>query len=83
MNSWIDDVGGYTNATFRTENPLPPGIYTLQAEWIKSQEVEGRRSEATLAQGNISNIVVVAGQETTNVFIPVKMVVQTNGASGR
>ena len=31
----------------------------------------------------VSNINVIAGRDTTNVFIPAKLIVQTNGASGR
>jgi hypothetical protein len=75
-NPQIKRAFGYTNGTFRTD-PLPAGTYSLTAEW------ESLPSETIFVSGYVSGITVVVGQETTNVVIPTKMVVQTNGASGR
>jgi hypothetical protein len=91
-NSVILDFGG-TDGTFRTD-PLPPGTYTLHAEWDKTQAVflfaksVKRRAKSgppqdPLASGSISGIQVTAGIETTNVVIPTKMIVPASDRSGR
>ena len=63
---------------FRTD-PLPPGTYTLN---FNERNNFGPVTRPLLV-GSISNITVIAGQDTTNVFIPTKMIVRTNAASGR
>lgn len=67
-----------TNGVFRFWFMLP-GIYTLYVNPM----VGGSQFPISTDLGSVSNIAVITGQETTNVIIPGKMVVQTNGASGR
>ena len=56
---------------------IPSGVYTLDAKW----ETNGSRTWQGV--GSVSNIVVIAGMDTTNVFIPTHVVAVTNTASGR
>ena len=71
-NSAIREVIMRKDGTFRTD-PLPPGTYTLHADW------PGTIGKALFpvvnnnVTGSISNIIVIAGQDTTNVVIPTKL----------
>ena len=56
---------------------VPGGVYTLDAS------VQTNGSWHSQGVGSVSNITVVAGQDTTNVFIPTKMIVHTNSPRGR
>ena len=66
---------------FRTP-PLSVGTYALQGQWWARSTNGGRVSVVSLLTG-ISNIVVVADQETANVVIPTNYIVYTNRASSR
>jgi len=78
-NSVISDAFSRVDGTFRTD-PSPSGTYTLHAEWQRG----GKRTTQTWqATGSVSNINVIVGRDTTNVFIPAKMTIQTNGTGGR
>jgi hypothetical protein len=84
-NCLIDDGLIPTGGTFHTF-PLPPGTYTLHAQWQKEPTwppFEVVDPQDALASGIVSNITVIAGQETTNVVIPTRMIVQTNRTGGR
>ena len=61
---------------------LPSGTYTLRGQWLARITNGGRVSYRPLVS-SISNINVIAGQDTTNVIIPTNNVVYTNRASGR
>jgi len=80
-NSAIIDTFIRADGTFRTD-PLPPGTYTLHADW-KPVFVAGSPMETWQATGSVSGIKVIAGQNTTNVFIPTKLTIQTNSTGGR
>ena len=73
-----------TNGMFHIE-PLPPGTYTLHADWNMESFpiVSPTKVVFWQTRGSVSNITVVAGQATTNVIIPIKMIGQTNRVSGR
>ena len=73
-NSVIVGAYGGEDGIFRT-GPLPPGICNLHAEL---QE----RGSILQATGYVSNIVVIAGQDTTNIFIPTQLTIQTNSPGG-
>ena len=79
-NSLIEEAFTRKDDTFRT-HPLPPGTYTLDAEWHYLGKGDPRQTWQ--AKGSVSNIVVIAGRETTNVFIPTKLTIQTNSTGGR
>ena len=79
-NSAFADVRSGTDGTFRTGS-LPAGTYTLHAQWEEPQWKGGSR-QTWQAMGNVSNINVIVGQETTNLFIPAKLTFQTNGTGG-
>ena len=80
-NSWILDAVAGGAGTFRTE-PLPSGTYTLNVEW-HNRTSEGGALQTWQAKGSVSGIKVIAGRDTTNVFIPITMTIQTNGTGGR
>ena len=61
---------------------LPAGSYTLRGEWVVLS-TNGRRGSTTRLWSSISNINVIAGQDTTNVFIPTNLTIQTNSTGGR
>ena len=61
--------------------PLPAGTYTLDAYWQKNDQVGS--PQTWQAKGSVSNINVIAGRDTTNVFIPAKMTILTNSTGGR
>jgi hypothetical protein len=82
-NNFSSDPGTFgtlcrTNGTFYFQ-PMPPGTYTLYV----NQMVADVHLHTAAELGSVSNITVIVGQETTNVFIPTKLIIQTNGASGR
>jgi hypothetical protein len=79
-NSEICGAYGGADGIFRT-GPLPPGTCTLHAEW-KPAFVPGNPVETWQAKGSVSGIKVIAGQNTTNVFIPTKLTIQTNSTGG-
>jgi 5-hydroxyisourate hydrolase-like protein (transthyretin family) len=66
---------------FRTP-PLSAGTYALQGQWLARSTNGGRVSVVGLVTG-ISNIIVIADQETANVVIPTNYIVYTNRASSR
>ena len=70
-NSVIDSVFYMTNDTFRV-GPLPTGNYTLHSGWQQRGWIGGKLPQWS-ASGSVSNITVIAGQETANVFIPTKV----------
>ena len=76
-NSEINYVLIHTDGTFHTDQ-LPPGTYTLHAALP-----EGVGPPYSEVNGIVSNINVIAGQDTTNVFIPIKLTIQTNSTDGR
>lgn len=82
-NVRVEKVYPTTNGTFRTRN-LPPGTYTLQAEWSArggKSERSSLKKQATRnwkAEGSTNGIQVVVGQETTNVIIQTKTVILPN-----
>ncbi len=79
-NSVIDVAFMKRDGTFRSAefDPLPPGTYTLHAALP-----EGLGPPYSEVNGSVSNITVIAGQDTTNVFIPTKLTIRTNSAGGR
>lgn len=79
-NSLIEDVFARNGDAFRTD-PLPPGTYTLHADWRLIWK--GSPPQTWQANGNVSGIKVIEGQETTNIFIPTKLVVPANDRNGR
>ena len=78
-NSLIREAYVRSDGTFRTD-PVPPGIYTLNVECENGGKGVPQTWRAT---GSISNIIVIAGQDTANVLIPTKIIVHTNSPSGR
>ena len=80
-NSAVADVDSGTDGTFRTGS-LPAGTYTLHAQWEEPQWKGGSR-QTWQAMGNVGNINVIVGRDTTNVFIPTKLIIQTNSTGGR
>ena len=82
-NSLIGSYVASADGAFRTY-PLPPGYYSLNADWQRrSDTIEGPRRQTWQASGSVSNINVIAGQDTTIVFIPTKLTIRTNGTGGR
>jgi hypothetical protein len=80
-NSVICGAYGGKDGIFRT-GPLPPGTGILHAEW-KPAFVPGNPVETWQAKGSVSGIKVIAGQNTSNVFIPTKMIIPANDRNGR
>jgi hypothetical protein len=80
-NSVIDDVLTDHDSTFRTD-PLPPGTYTLHAGW-REFAAKDVPLQSWLSTDSVSNIDVIAGQDTTNVLIPTKEIILTNSTGGR
>jgi hypothetical protein len=80
-NSAIDDVLTHNDSTFRTD-PLPPGTYTLHAGW-REFGAKDVPLQSWLSADSVSNINVIAGQDTTNVVIPTKGIILTNSPVGR
>jgi len=58
---------------------LPAGTYTLRGQWV-ARFMDGRMVPLVTS---VSNIIVIAGQDMTNVIIPTNNVVYINRASGR
>lgn len=67
--------------SFRTR-PLPAGTYTLNAKW-GDLHGKGGPPPKWRAQGSVSDIKVIVGQDTTNVFIPNQMAAPADNPSGR
>jgi hypothetical protein len=82
INSMSNYAQPHDDGTFRTD-PLPPGTYTLHARWLQNPFVKDDSPQNLLALGSVSNINVIAGQDTTNVLIPTKLNVQANSTGGR
>lgn len=87
QGSWpINTMSNYAqphdDGTFLTD-PLPPGTYTLHARWWQNPFVKDDSPQNLLALGSVSNINVIAGQDTTNVLIPTKLNIQANSTGGR
>ncbi len=80
-NSMVDDVSARNEGTFHT-SALPPGTYTLHAEW-HLPFTKGGPPQTWRANGSVSNINVIVGCETTNVVIPTKMAIPATDRSGR
>ncbi len=74
-------LGAFIRAdnTFHTDQ-LPPGTYTLYVSW-RGPWIGPPQTWQT--NGSVSNINVIVGQDTTNVFIPTKLTIQTNSTGGR
>ena len=85
-NSAIQDVLLREGGTFHTET-LPPGTYTLHTFYADRRWHGATFWGASVINDSyseiVSNINVIMGRDTTNVFIPTKMTIQTNGAGGR
>jgi hypothetical protein len=79
-NSLIEDAFTRKGDTFRTY-PLPPGTYTLHADW--QLHGKGGPRQTWQAKGSVSGIKVTVGQDTSNVLIPTKMIVPASDRSGR
>lgn len=79
-NSLIEDVFARNGDTFRTY-ALPPGTYTLHADWQLFGK--GAQPHTWQANGNVGDIKVIAGQDTTNIFIPTKLTIPVNDRNGR
>ena len=62
------------DGTFRTE-ALSSGSYTLRGYWDYREGLTNNWH----GEGSVSNITVVVGQDTTNIFIPVKKGLSTIG----
>ena len=82
-NNLSNDPGTFgtmcrTNGTFFFYS-MPPGTYTLYL----NRMVADVHLHTAAELGSVSNITVVAGQATTNVFIPIKLTIQTNSTGGR
>jgi hypothetical protein len=80
-NSVIGDAYAHADGTFRTD-PLPSGTYTLLAEW-RERISKGGPSQAWQANGSVTDIKVIAGQDTSSVLIPTKITIPANDRSGR
>jgi hypothetical protein len=80
-NALIHDTYPRTDGTFRTGS-LPPGIYTLRAEWRKG-DMKGGSRQTLQAKGSVSGIKVIVGQDTSNVLIPTKWTIPANDQSDR
>jgi hypothetical protein len=72
-NSVIYEAYAGADGTFRT-GPLPSGTYTLHAEW-RERVSKGGPSQNWQAKGSVSGVTVIVGQDTTNAFIPTKMII--------
>jgi hypothetical protein len=80
-NSVIYEAYAGADDTFRA-GPLPSGAYTLQAEW-QGRTGKGGPPQTWQANGRVSGIKVIAGQDTTNVLISTKIIIQANDRNGR
>jgi hypothetical protein len=81
-NAAIETVYARADGTFRTY-PVPPGTYTLHAEWQRRFGKGGGPRQTWEAKGTLKNVPVMAGQETTNVHIQTKLTVQESNQGGR
>ncbi len=70
-NTAIEIAYARADGAFRTQ-PLPPGTYTLHAEW-RNRGGKGGRRQTWKAKGSTTDIQVIVGQDTTNVLISTKL----------
>jgi len=80
-SSLIHDAFARADGAFRTD-PLPSGTYTLRALW-QEHVSKGGPSHTWQANGSVSGIKVITGQDTSNVLIPTKLNIPANDQSGR